>query len=155
MGSDDPHGNSCEIVSWQIPQQRMTDSTRWMGISTAGERDGRRKIPKAKSNDPRPNAALSGQVSRELTLSVRSSAGQLCPVSARSPRNHTRARPSCRNRRPACAHGRERKKAPKFETKPFVLLQPAFRFLSNRARKGSVEAAMAVRSLSVSRPMAV
>ncbi len=34
------------------------------------------------------------------------SAGQLCPSSARRSRNHTRARPSGRNRRPACAHGR-------------------------------------------------
>ncbi len=56
-----------------------------------------------------------------LTLSSRSSAGQLCPSSARSSRNHTRARPSGRNIRPACAHGREeRKEAPKIETKPLL-----------------------------------
>jgi hypothetical protein len=61
-----------------------------------------------------------------VAQSLRSSAGQLCPGSARSPRNHTRARPSGRNRRPACAHGRERKEAPKIETKPYVLLQLFF-----------------------------
>ncbi len=55
-----------------------------------------------------------------LAPSLRSSAGKLCPGSARSSRNHTRARPSGRNRRPACAHGREPKEAPKFETKPYV-----------------------------------
>ena len=57
-----------------------------MRISTAGERDGQR-------NDPGPNAlvqcrlvALSDRVSRGLTPSLWSSAGQLCPGSARSSR---------------------------------------------------------------------
>ena len=80
---------------------------------------------------------LSGRVSRSreltLALSLQSSAGQLCPGSARSPRNHTRARLSGRKRRPACAHGRERKEAPKIETKPFVLLQL---FASRRRVRG-------------------
>ena len=89
-----------------------SDSTKWMGISTAGGRDGRR-------NDPRSSAPLLSAIGLcGLTLSPRSSAGQLCPSSARSSRIHTRARPSGRNRRPACAHGRERKEAPKIELKP-------------------------------------
>jgi hypothetical protein len=83
-----------------------------MGISTAGGRDGRR-------NDPRSSAPLSVR-SCGLTLPPRSSAGQLCPSSARSSRNHTKARPSGRNRRPACAHGREWKEAPKIESKPLL-----------------------------------
>ncbi len=70
----------------------------------------------------RPTQRL-GLFGVELTPPLRSFAGQLCPVSARSSRNHTRARPSGRNRRPACAHGRERKEAPKIEIKPFVLLR--------------------------------
>jgi hypothetical protein len=61
-------------------------------------------------------ALLSAIGSCGITLPSRSSAGQLCPSSARSSRNHTRARPSGRNRRPACAHRRERKEAPKIET---------------------------------------
>ena len=63
------------------------------------------------------------RVSREVTLSSRSSADLLCPGSARTPRNHTRARSSGRNRGPACAHGRERNEAPEIETKLFVLLK--------------------------------
>jgi hypothetical protein len=87
----------------------MSDSTKWMGISTAGGRDGRR-------NDPRSSAPLSDRIVRADAVFVvlRS------PSSARTPRNHTRARPSGRNRRPACAHGRERKEAPKIETKPLL-----------------------------------
>ncbi len=95
----------------------MSDSTKWMGISTAGERDGRR-------NDPRSSAPLSDRAFQSLTLSSRSSAGQLYPGSARTPRNHTRARFSGRNRRPACALGRERKEAPKNETKPVLFHTP-------------------------------
>ena len=94
----------------------MSDSTRWMGLSTAGERDGRR-------NDPRPKTQRTTQRSGLLTPSLRSSAGKHCPGSARSSRNHTRARPSGRSRMPACAHGRERKEAPKIETKPLLFTQ--------------------------------
>ncbi len=52
----------------------------------------------------------------KLTLSSRSSTGQLCPGSAR-----TRARLYGRNRRPACAHGRELKEAPKIEINPLCV----------------------------------
>ena len=117
-----------------------SDSTKWMGISTAGGRDGRR-------NDPRSSAPLSdgGGILKAclcwycskfqkrkkaigfcgLTLSPRSSAGQLCPSSAHSSRNHTRARPSGRNRRPACAHGRERKESSQVLTPQFCKEQGA------------------------------
>ncbi len=93
---------------------RLCTTVSGWGISTAAERDGRR-------NDPRPHApyhyhSAAGSPGRKLTLPPRSSAGQLCPCSARTPRNYTRARSSGRNRRPACAHGRERKEAPKIET---------------------------------------
>jgi hypothetical protein len=42
-------------------------------------------------------------------------------VSARTPRNYTRARFSGRNRKPACAYGRKRKEAPEIETRSLLL----------------------------------